>query len=160
MRIVSIALLGAAVGLHTAIFTAVDLVLLRPLPFPDPDRLVVVSERKLTSDTDELSTLGNYRDIERSTPPFAAVGAYASSDPVLFAGEGPRSLEADGVSVTAARDALTQRIASLEQAARQNQGFRAAAVVPLRQRLVAGVRAPILALGCSRSSSSSSPPRT
>jgi putative ABC transport system permease protein len=98
MRLVSLVLLGAAVALHTAVFTAVDVVLLRPLPFPDPDRLVVVSERKLTADTDELSTLGNYQDLTRSAPAgagsaFAALGAYASADPVLFAGDAPRAFE-------------------------------------------------------------------
>jgi hypothetical protein len=37
-----ILLLGAGVGSVSAIFAVVDHVLLRPLPYPDADRLVVV----------------------------------------------------------------------------------------------------------------------
>src|SRR5919204_748996 len=38
------ATLTVAIGANSAIFSAVDAVLLRPLPYPDPDRLVAVYE--------------------------------------------------------------------------------------------------------------------
>ncbi|HVZ22352.1 MAG TPA: ABC transporter permease [Vicinamibacterales bacterium] len=40
----AVATLGVAIGAATTIFAVVDVTLLRPLPYPNPDRLVVVTE--------------------------------------------------------------------------------------------------------------------
>jgi hypothetical protein len=42
--ITAVLILGFGIGVNTAIFSLIDGVLLKPLPFPNPDRLVQITE--------------------------------------------------------------------------------------------------------------------
>ena len=56
--ITSVATLALAIGAVVGMFSVVNTVLLRPLPFPDPDRLVVLSGTAPGSDLPERFGLG------------------------------------------------------------------------------------------------------
>ena len=59
--ITAVLIVALGIGATTAAFSVTDFVLLRPLPFPEPDRLVKVWERTPGYSRLELSP-ANYRD--------------------------------------------------------------------------------------------------
>jgi len=48
--------LGLGIGASTAIFTVFDVALLRPLPYPDADRLVFLGENSAATTRDDQQT--------------------------------------------------------------------------------------------------------
>jgi predicted permease len=72
---VAVITLALGIGANTAIFSVVNGVLLRPLPYPEADRLVQVYER--SAQFNEMSvSYPNFLDWEKMNRSFAAMGAY------------------------------------------------------------------------------------
>jgi hypothetical protein len=71
-----ILILGLGIGANTAIFSVVNGVLLRDLPFPEPDRLVKVQTRSRGT-LDDNSSEANVLDYREQIESFESVGAYA-----------------------------------------------------------------------------------
>jgi putative ABC transport system permease protein len=81
-----VAIAGLGIGATTAAFSITNHVLLRPLPFPDADRLVTVYEKETHYSRMELSP-PNYSDWKAQSKSFEAFGAYTDLSANL-AGEG------------------------------------------------------------------------
>src|SRR5579864_3146316 len=79
--LVAIVTLALGIGATTAIFSVVEAVLLKPLPFADQDRLTVLMERpkKLNVDTVELS-LPNFNDWRDQNHVFSRMAALTSNN--------------------------------------------------------------------------------
>ncbi len=91
---VALVTLALGIGVNTAIFSAVDSVLLRPLSFADPDRLMAVWEHTphLGIVANEFAP-ANYFDLRKQNTVFDGVGAFGQLS-TNFTGEGePEQLE-------------------------------------------------------------------
>jgi putative ABC transport system permease protein len=75
----AIACLALGIGANTAIFTVIDVVLVRPLPYPDPDRLVMVWESSAERKRERNSVApANYLDWKAENDVFERLaGVYA-----------------------------------------------------------------------------------
>ncbi len=76
-----IATLTLGIGANTAVFSAIDAVLLRPLPYPRPDRLVVLHEYRQKQKNPESSVApARLEDWNRLNSTFEAISGYYTED--------------------------------------------------------------------------------
>ncbi len=88
----AILVVALGVGANTAAFSLADFVLLRPLPFPQPDRLVKLWSTTPGYNQVELSP-ANLRDWKAMTKSFSGIGAYFNNAANLVGGGEPRRIE-------------------------------------------------------------------
>src|SRR5262245_39258551 len=69
--------LALGIGANTAIFSVAWQMLLKPLPYPDADRLVQVWEAYGPQDRINPVAPGNYHDWQREASSFDAIAAYS-----------------------------------------------------------------------------------
>jgi predicted permease len=75
--IVAILTLALGIGANTAIFSVVQNVLLRPLPYPQPERLVEIVNTYLPQVPRGGLSPGDYADWQQQATSFSEMGAYA-----------------------------------------------------------------------------------
>src|SRR4249920_1247731 len=73
---VAILALALGIGPNSAIFTVVNAVLLKPLPMPEPDRVMMVWQTLLKSGFDQLPATGaDYLDWKQQSQSFENMSA-------------------------------------------------------------------------------------
>ena len=77
---VAVVTLALGIGANTAIFSVVDGVLLAPLPYPHPDRLVAVWETLPRSKHIDAISYPNFRDWLREARLFQRMSAFGDAD--------------------------------------------------------------------------------
>ena len=69
--------LGLGIGANAAVFTVVDAVLLRPLPYAEPEQLALLNHTDRRSGiTKDFIAIGDYYDLVRQQSAFESIGAY------------------------------------------------------------------------------------
>jgi putative ABC transport system permease protein len=84
----AVLLVALGIGATTAAFSITDFVLIRPLPFPEPARLVTLWETTPGFPTMELSP-ANFRDFKAGARSFESLGVFTSDGATLTTDEEP-----------------------------------------------------------------------
>jgi putative ABC transport system permease protein len=91
---IAVLTLALGIGANAAIFSVVRSVLLRPLPFPEPDRLVQVWEaRRDRGWTQSSFTHANFWDVQDMNRSFSAMGAIAWGSRTLAGKDSPERVD-------------------------------------------------------------------
>jgi putative ABC transport system permease protein len=97
---IAVIALALGIGANTAIFSVVNTILLRSLPYDDPDRLMVVKENKLPQFPEFSVSPGNFLDWQKQNGSFEKLAAVQGSSYNLVTGDAePERL--DGARVSA-----------------------------------------------------------
>jgi putative ABC transport system permease protein len=91
--------LALGIGANSAIFSVVSGVLLRPLPYPEPDRLMSVMMKNPAAGFPRFSvSVPDFDDLRRQTRAFEGLAAAATGRFNLTGGDRPESIQGAAVS--------------------------------------------------------------
>src|SRR4029434_1275465 len=98
--VIAVATLALGIGANTAIFSTINALLLKPLPFPDPDRIVALWDKVPSRGVarNEVA-VANYLDWRAQSKSFEHLGIYRWWSTNLTGGETPERVQ--GFQVTA-----------------------------------------------------------
>lgn len=112
--LVALVSLALAIGASTSIFSVFSAVLLKPLPFTEPDRLMTVWNSFSDQDLNQAEISdGEYLDLVESNDAFSAVGAYDGPASIALGIQEAEPIQIDGAKATASLFGLLGRKAAL-----------------------------------------------
>src|ERR687897_1267709 len=97
--LVAVIALALGIGVNAAVFTFVNAVLIRGLPYEDSDRLMALNSRDTVRDRQMGVSYLDYRDWAAATKTFSGLAAYTGGT-VKSSGEGPAAERFDGAKVS------------------------------------------------------------
>ena len=95
---VAVLTLALGIGANSAIFSVIDAVMLRPLPFPEPNELIAVWSKVKGDSERETGSLPDYVDLRDQSQTIDAMFAYTLASTIL--GTGNESRQMEGVAST------------------------------------------------------------
>src|SRR5580692_3013184 len=95
--VTSILILALGIGACTAIFSAIKPILLDPLPYPKPDRMMMVWDMR-SDGTGMNVTFGTFHGVEEQNRSFEAMAVMKPWQPTMTAAEQPERFEGQSVS--------------------------------------------------------------
>ena len=95
--IAAVAALALGIGANTAIFSVVNAILLKPIPFPDPDRLVMFMTTSLR-DSGPAASPAKFEHWRQQTSVVQDVAAFRNGVVNYTGGELPEQLRSEQVS--------------------------------------------------------------
>src|SRR5882757_5572403 len=97
--VIAVLTLALGIGANTAMFTVVNGVLLKPLPYPEPDHLVMLWEKQLSDQSLGTVAPANFYDWREQTHSFAKMAALDPYPDFILNGYGePQRLAGAAVS--------------------------------------------------------------
>ena len=87
---VTVAALALGIGLNTAIFSVVNAALLRPLPFPEPERLVEISLPTVSGEAHGPVSFVDFEDWRGQSRVFSSMAVFSTVSGLNLRGEGDR----------------------------------------------------------------------
>ncbi len=98
--VIAIAALALGIGANTAIFSVVNTVLLQPLPYPEPDRIMRIQRVYKSGDIGPSTSIPKFMAWKKNNQTFDAMAIYDFSGPGLNLGSGDRPQQVKGIHVS------------------------------------------------------------
>src|SRR5262245_8374297 len=98
--VVAVLMLALGIGANTAVFSVINATLLRPFPYENPERLVILQERNADGGLQDASYL-NFADWRSQSTSFESLAAQRDGESFNFSGGGePERLQGQIVSAS------------------------------------------------------------
>ena len=96
--VIAVLTLALGIGANSAIFSVVDGVLLRPLPFPKPSELVALWSTSTGNSDRETDSFPDYADLRDQSQTLDSLASFTAASAVV--GNGDQSRELRGLAIT------------------------------------------------------------